>query len=289
MYLSTDQNEGAYTQDKDHTGCYSRYRFHEKRQDFSVLSSPYPHRQVDTYAVVKIGYSQKDSMIRVSLDEKNTGNFHTCFVEHAEFAPEWWRSAHLGISSSTGQLADNHDILSVETVEGEGDPDKVSVSPSRAAAKLEEEENSAFQAMMAKRSVNPAALTAEETSLVKVMEAMDQHQRLDVSKLKRELEHRIVAVEESLNNMIKKLQQSSDLSESRIFDIEQSLKRDVQSSMNTKLEKRVRAVEDVFADHLKEEVKKSSRKWMIPFVVLVSVVGVVLLFVYVGEERACDA
>ena len=112
---------------------------------------------MDNYAVVKIGYSQKDSMIRVSLDEKNTGNFHPCFVEHAEFAPEWWRTAHLGISSSTGQLADNHDILSVETVEGEGDPDKVSVSPSRAAAKLEEEENSAFQAMMAKRSVNPAA------------------------------------------------------------------------------------------------------------------------------------
>ena len=251
--------------------------------------SPYPHRQVDNYAVVKIGYSAKTGFVRVAIDEKNTGNFHICLNERVDLKPDWWRTAHLGISASTGQLADNHDILSVETVEGEGDPDKVSVSPSRAAAKLEEEENSAFQAMMAKRSVNPAALTAEETSLVKVMEAMDQHQRLDVSKLKRELEHRIVAVEESLNNMIKKLQQSSDLSESRIFDIEQSLKRDVQSSMNTKLEKRVRAVEDVFADHLKEEVKKSSRKWMIPFVVLVSVVGVVLLFVYVGEERACDA
>ena len=228
-------------------------------------------------------------MIRVSLDENNTGKFHTCFVEQTAFASDWWRTAYVGISASTGQLADNHDILSIETVEGEGDPDKVAASPSHAAAKLEEEENSAFQAMMAKRSVNPAALTAQENALVKMMEAIDQRRRLDVSKLKRELEHRIVAVEESLNNMIKKLQQSSDLSESRIFDIEQSLKRDVQSSMNTKLEKRVRAVEDVFADHLHEEVKKSGMKWMIPFVVLVLAVGVVLAVVYVGEGRGRDA
>ena len=31
-----DGKTGAYIQDQDHAGCYSRYRFHEKRQDFSV-------------------------------------------------------------------------------------------------------------------------------------------------------------------------------------------------------------------------------------------------------------
>ena len=237
--------------------------------------------------MVKIGYSQKDSMIRVSLDEKNTGNFHTCFVEHAEFAPEWWRSAHMGISSSTGQLADNHDILSVETVEGEGDPDKVSVSPSRATAKLEEEENSAFQAMMAKRSVNPAALTAEERSLVKVMEAMDQHQRLDVSKLKREVEHTLVAVDDSLNNMIKKLRERGDLSDNRIAELESSLKNKIQSRLSEDMEQRLKLLEHAFDESVKQEVKKSSGTWIVPFLLLVVVIVAVMGFsfvvvVYVG-------
>ena len=237
---------------------------------------------------MKIGYSHKDGMIRVSIDEKNSGKFHTCFVENTHFTQDWWKTAHIGIAASTGQLADNHDILSVETEDGEGNPDNVAVSESKVVKELEEEETSAFRTMMAKRSINPSMLTAQENAIVRVMEAVDQRRRLDISKLKRELEHRIVSVDESLNNMIKKLQQSSDISESRIFDIEQTLKRDVQSSINTKLEKRVKAIEDVFDTHLKEAVKKSNKAWMIPFVLLVVVIAFVLLFVYVGVGRECE-
>ena len=230
---------------------------------------------------MKIGYSHKDGMIRVSIDEKNSGKFHTCFVESTHFTQDWWKTAHIGIAASTGQLADNHDILSVETEDGEGNPDNVAVSESKVVKELEEEETSAFRTMMAKRSINPSMLTAQENAIVRVMEAVDQRRRLDISKLKRELD-------ESLNNMIKKLQQSSDISESRIFDIEQTLKRDVQSSINTKLEKRVKAIEDVFDAHLKEAVKKSNKAWMIPFVLLVVVIAFVLLFVYVGMGRECE-
>ena len=43
-----DGKTGAYIQDQDHPGCYARYRFHEKRQDFSVVRSfPFsPGRQL---------------------------------------------------------------------------------------------------------------------------------------------------------------------------------------------------------------------------------------------------
>ena len=86
--------------------------------------------QVDNYAVVKIGYSATTGMVRVAIDEKNTGDFRTCFTEVTHFEPNWWREATIGISATTGQLADNHDILSVETVEGEGNPDNVQVTRS---------------------------------------------------------------------------------------------------------------------------------------------------------------
>lgn len=35
LYVGDGENS-AFIQDKDHTGCYSKYRYHEKRQDFSV-------------------------------------------------------------------------------------------------------------------------------------------------------------------------------------------------------------------------------------------------------------
>ena len=35
IYVGDGEN-GAFIQDRDRTGCYARYRFHEKRQDFSV-------------------------------------------------------------------------------------------------------------------------------------------------------------------------------------------------------------------------------------------------------------
>ena len=96
---------------------------------------------------MKIGYSASTGKVTVSIDEKNSGNFHTCFTENINLKPDWWRRAYIGISATTGQLADNHDILSVETVEGESDPDKIIVDKTMKAAEesagsaLKEQEN----------------------------------------------------------------------------------------------------------------------------------------------------
>ena len=142
--------------------------------------------------MVKIGYSESPGMVRVALDEKNTGNSKTCFTEVTQFEPGWWRQATIGISATTGQLADNHDILSVETVEGEGDPDKVAVSVPREIKELEEEESHTFQEMLMRYSVNEAALSDSAKKLLKAMERVDQRRHLGLNKMKRELEHKIV-------------------------------------------------------------------------------------------------
>ena len=142
--------------------------------------------------MVKIGYSESTGIVRVSIDEKNTGNFKTCFSEVTHFEPGWWRQATIGISATTGQLADNHDILSVETVEGEGDPDKVAVSVPREIKVLEEEESHTFQEMLTRYSVNEAALSDSAKKLLKAMERVDQRRHLGLNKMKRELEHKIV-------------------------------------------------------------------------------------------------
>lgn len=145
--------------------------------------------------MVKIGYSASTGKVTVSIDEKNTGNFHTCFSEVTNFNTDWWKTAYIGISATTGQLADNHDILSVETVEGEGDPDKVAVSESKELQELHTNENHVFNELMKKFSVNVNALNVKERSILSLIEDTDKNQRLALNKLKRELEHKIVGRE----------------------------------------------------------------------------------------------
>ena len=143
---------------------------------------------------MKIGYSASTGKVTVSIDEKNTGNFHTCFTENITLKPDWWRRAYIGISATTGQLADNHDILSVETVEGESDPEKVLVSESKEVQDLKNHESHMFAELMTKYSVNVNGLDQKEHSLLKLIEESDKSQHLALNKLKRDTEHKIVGM-----------------------------------------------------------------------------------------------
>ena len=143
---------------------------------------------------MKIGYSASTGKVTVSIDEKNSGNFHTCFTENINLKPDWWRRAYIGISATTGQLADNHDILSVETVEGESDPEKVLVSESKEVQDLKNHESHMFAELMTKYSVNVNGLDQKEHSLLKLIEESDKSQHLALNKLKRETEHKIVGM-----------------------------------------------------------------------------------------------
>ena len=149
--------------------------------------------QVDNYAVVKIGYSATTGMVRVAIDEKNTGDFRTCFTEVTHFEPNWWREATIGISATTGQLADNHDILSVETVEGEGNPDNVQVT--RSEDREMASDSRALQQLLRENQVDVDKLSVTERAIVHVMEKLQTRREMEVSKLKREVEHTLVCGE----------------------------------------------------------------------------------------------
>ena len=149
--------------------------------------------QVDNYAVVQIGYSAPTGMVRVAIDEKNTGNFHICINERVDLDANWWRKAYIGISATTGQLADNHDILSVETVEGEGNPDNVQVT--RSEDREMASDSRALQQLLRENQVDVDKLSVTERAIVHVMEKLQTRREMEVSKLKREVEHTLVCGE----------------------------------------------------------------------------------------------
>ena len=87
-------------------------------------------------------------------------------------------------------------------------------------------------------------------------------------------------MDDSLNNMLKKLRDRGDLSEKRISELEASVKHRVETSMASELENRLNVLEKVFDTSIKEEVKKGSSTWIIPFVILIVVIGGSVMVVY---------
>ena len=112
-----------------------------------------------------------------------------------DLSPNWWRNARISVSAATGQLADNHDILAVETTQGVGDPDLVAVSASHEEAAAEKEDTELVQELLRENGVEVASLSETMKGLVRAMERTATEQQLKLSKLKRELEHSLVGEE----------------------------------------------------------------------------------------------
>lgn len=95
-------------------------------------------------------------------------------------------------------------------------------------------------------------------------------------------------MDDSLNNMIKKLRERGDVSEGRITELEMNLKNKMKSSITSDMEARLKTLEKLFEENVKTEVKKSGGKWIVPFVFLLVVLAIVLGISYVGVEERSD-
>ena len=145
-----------------------------------------------------------------------------------------------------------------------------------------------FSALLAEQHVDTSKLSETEKTLLRVMEKLVVQQEADVSKLKREVEHTLVAVDDSLNNMIKKLRERGDLSDNRIAELESSLKNKIQSRLSEDMEQRLKLLEHAFDESVKQEVKKSSGTWIVPFLLLVVIIVAVMGFSFVVSVWGCD-
>ena len=85
-------------------GCDASVRYHENRGDFSV----------DRSSRVRLAVAAGTATLAV--DAANDGTWVECAAVALPPALDgaWLRRAHVGVTASTGQLADNHDVLSLE-------------------------------------------------------------------------------------------------------------------------------------------------------------------------------
>jgi lectin, mannose-binding 2 len=105
--------KGPPTIDGSPVGCDSDYRYWEGLHDFSARN----------YSGLRVSF--RDNHVSLFMDPRGTENWVECFSRARVAASlDWWRSGiYLGLSASTGDLADNHDVLSlVTTLEDEPAP-----------------------------------------------------------------------------------------------------------------------------------------------------------------------
>jgi lectin, mannose-binding 2 len=85
-------------------GCDSNFRFHADRADFTVAS------------VTRAKILVEQGRIGIAMDLIGNGEYIDCaIVDNPSLPRDWLKKAHVGITATTGALADNHDIISLQS------------------------------------------------------------------------------------------------------------------------------------------------------------------------------
>ena len=169
-------------------GCNTNLRYSSERADFSVTDS----------ARVKI--SLDNGKLMLQIDSRNTGDWMPCVdIDDIRFRSGWIRESHIGFTGSTGQLADNHDIISFHTF-----TDAIALNSWGG-----DEMRKDFE--LKNDSFNDETISIIENAINKLIfqqNYMDHH-----------FEHELVSVEDHLKNLQGKLGQRNSFDE-RLSEIE---------------------------------------------------------------------
>jgi len=258
-------NDGTKTYEQmidEPIGCSANVRYHEDRADFSVDSSS------------RLKVVIENLSLNVFIDTLNSGDWVACAEVH-NLPPEWSTHSFIGVSATTGALADNHDILSLQ-----------SYSDLRV---LEADESKEKVALVSRDDTADARidkLLEHFTKLLTTVETLDHH-----------IEHQLTSVDDHIKNLLNKITEREDKSEGRIAELESIVKKEVEGSLdhritaletkfNTYVNKqmsdievsldqsvkhKIRGIEDVYiskAQKLQNELKVEKGAWMIPFLIL---------------------
>jgi hypothetical protein len=195
--IITNNGEQAYLSLSTDTtiGCNGDIRYHGKRSDFSALNS--------TRVVVEVVRNS----IKVFLDAKNSGALTECFSTVLPFSESWIKSAHVGVSATTGHLADNQDVLSFLPFDSLND-----VADYRAKLKIQ---NNGPESVLNKGG--------DTDTMINQLEAKVKTFLARIENIDHNLEYHLVKIREELSNMVNHLSDEENDMESRISHTEHLL------------------------------------------------------------------
>ena len=96
--------------DAEKIGCDAAFRYNSNNATFDPV-----------YSSSRIRVKIKGNSLEVDVDPNNSGFWNECYKGALPFQNDWLRRATFGITGSTGALADNHDILRVQSFDQTND------------------------------------------------------------------------------------------------------------------------------------------------------------------------
>ncbi|DBA03304.1 TPA: hypothetical protein N0F65_011663 [Lagenidium giganteum] len=246
------QNDGSKSldnlNDMKKVGCMAPgIRYHEKNAAFSPSLN---------MSRVKLQYKEK--YVVVSVDAKNTGEWVTCYRSHVDIVPEWIEESTIGITSSTGALADNHDVIAISVYD-----DVIDMSH---AANDEKVKNKTMHDL--DESLNSGTNEDKMRLLKRKYEQLIE-----------DFEHQFTALKESTENTILKLRKQEAEDTKRIVELEAF----INGQVAERVENTATAIRDQVEERLEQTVKETAKKtsgWKTPFFILLLVLGAIVGLCY---------
>ncbi len=284
--LMSDGTKSVVKEPQHHImGCDANFRFHEGRDDFS----PSEH-----FAALKVIFT--NGAVSVFLDSSGTGEFKTCIggQKMPEMPQGWWQTAHHGVTAATGQMVDNHDVMSLEVYKG-----VVDVDINDQQSPLDVAENWATGDDKIDNAIR-AAVSAVESRLEGRIQKLEHH-----------LEHQLAAVQHDLTEMVQGVDEREKAAEERLKTVQSALRRglaaEVGSKMANSVESRLAVLELKVTKDLKEHVEENVQSvraevqgardaavqqrdaagggWLVPFLVLLCVCGALGFYVWRIQQK----
>lgn len=245
-------NDGTKNNDqllKEIKGCNTNVRYHNDRADFSVNDAS------------KAKIIVKDNKLTVQVDAKDTGDWFTCVDSVDLNLPmNFLSNAYIGFTATTGQLADNHDIISLKSYSDskimEDKEYEATLTP-----KFQINYNDPIE-------TNIIQITSKLNDLINKHEVLDHH-----------IEHELASVSDHIKSLIKKLEQREEKSENRIEQLEEIIQKHVDSKLENRLialeknlnkdvESKIMNIESAIDTNLKRIEVNDNNSYRLPFFII---------------------
>lgn len=220
-------------------GNTANYRYYEGRDDFSVLD----------YSVLHLMYKASTKVLTVMLDEKNTGDFRTVIEQKIEGLPRGWdNELHLSFSATTGQLADNHDLLAVKLIKAGG----------RLPRSVEEEAVNPREIQSLERQVQKQSGGAQ---IAKLMKLYRRDAEMRLNHLHHAIEHELSFIQDSLASAINKIKVAEREDQLRIEVLEAKAEEVAKQMLERHVAEAVTShVEDQLGEHVARHVDEHNAR-----------------------------
>lgn len=235
-------NDGTKTlevlQEEKKIGCDAAFRYHEESAHFDPVFSASRLRIVVT-----------GNKLKLDVDPKSTAEWVPCYEGDLSFATGWLSSVTLGITASTGGLADNHDVLSFHSF-SEADDVQMQLTDSDVYWNNYSKEHGDI--MKSEHCDNSCKLIILEKSL--------ENSRVD-------LEHQLVALKERTSKNIEKFKIRESEIHEKLVDVGNRVESYMKNTVDSRIDSIAGALERDVTNQLSDKIGAASG-WKTPFMLV---------------------